>query len=155
VYSSPVDPYQYQQQSYNQYQTQYNYNQNQMLDQGHYQPPIPYQPQQQYVHVEHQQYPQQQSYITTPAPHEGEMWSISQNKASYVVSISETKAARTSFWDQLCCKKFPHRCIFIFCAGKLIQGKVVISFTLNHSISDAWCHPITSLFRPLLLAHAP
>jgi hypothetical protein len=142
VYSSPVDPYQYQQQSYNQYQTQYNYNQNAMMDQGHYQPPNPYQPQQ-YVHVEHQQYPVQQSYITTPLPQEAEMWSISQNKASYVVSINETRCRALKFWDQLGCTKLHFLIVafcFCFCAGKTNSNSVLsLAVTLIHSIIDARC----------------
>lgn len=55
-----------------------------------YQNPYYNQPQQtqQYVHAE--PLPQQQSFV---APGEGEVWNISQNKASYVVSIAELVAA--------------------------------------------------------------
>lgn len=101
---SPGDNYQYQNQNY-QYQTQYNYNQS-LMDQGgsqsyqnlyHQQPtyvqpePIHHQ-QQQYQHQQPQQQMLQVPQTPTPAA-QGEVWNISQNKASYVVSTSDPTAA--------------------------------------------------------------
>lgn len=86
----PVDSYQSYQQSY-QYQPQYNYNQP-LMDQGGSQYHN-YTPQQQQQHVEYQDYYHQQPqpvFIPPPPqqPEVAETWNISQNKASYVVSIS-------------------------------------------------------------------
>lgn len=90
MYSTPNDSNQYQQQNY-QYQTQYNYNQP-LMDQGGSQFQAPYQnyPQQQPQQVEYQDYyapPQSVQQNFAPAPVEADSWNISQNKASYVVSI--------------------------------------------------------------------
>lgn len=81
----PVDPYHYQQQSYQQYQMPYN-NEYQ-ADQGSYQSQYqaPYQqPAPQFLHAE----PQYQQQVYNPPPAEAEVWNISQNKVSYVVSIA-------------------------------------------------------------------
>jgi hypothetical protein len=97
----PVDSYHFQQQPPQQnyqYQTQYDYNQPTMeygSQQFHnsYQQPQMYQqsyghfePPQQYQHQQLQQHSQPPQSFNTG---EGETWNISQNKASYVVSISK------------------------------------------------------------------
>lgn len=91
MYSSPGDSYQIQQQNVH-YQTQYNYNQS-LMDQGGSQYQNVYQQQQQtFSYVEHQ--PQAQSFQPSQTTvDEGESWNISQNKASYVVSIAKAGAA--------------------------------------------------------------
>lgn len=65
------------------------------MDQGGTQYPYYNQPQaqQQYVHAEPPQPLQQQQHTINPPSGEGEVWNISQNKASYVVSISVSVTA--------------------------------------------------------------
>lgn len=80
---NPVESYQHQQQSYQQYQAPYNYNQPQIEQAAQYH--VPYQqPIQHYVQPESNY--QQQAF--NPPTAEQEVWNISQNKASYVVSIA-------------------------------------------------------------------
>ena len=99
MYLPPVD----QQQNYQQYQLPYNH------DQGTQNYQVPYQQTTtQYVQPE----PQYQQQTFNPPTAEAEVWNISQNKASYVVSIDESDNRRNNLMEPpsghvhslLCCR---------------------------------------------------
>lgn len=95
LYLPPAEPYQYPEPQQPTLDSQFNFNQPFMEPQGGSQYQNPYHKQseppqpQQYPYVE----PQPPQQFAAPQNPQGEVWNISQNKASYVVSIPKSVAA--------------------------------------------------------------